>query len=237
MKKYEIKFNAQNHLLYRTIEETVSGFFPLPWGEYEIEATISGTPFSSRIGAWYWRLPDFAIMGYGEYNPWVKFRFTGTLKVVNGRRRDFPGGLRWGWRQGHSKWVYLDGKISPCDEYIAEKLFLKIYNEKKMQVKGFERYVCEQGHLQGEQLTYVSEAVMTDERFSRVRETRFSRRKIFNHQFFGDIQILYIENETWAVIAPDGGSVVSPDHLDEPIRLEKGITIFKHPFPQGDDID
>ena len=243
-----IKFDVPNKLVYQTIKEedgwkSESDFFPLPWGEMEMKnVTISGAPWSSAGGAWYWELPDFCIMGYGKYNPWVKFRFSGTI-IVTQQRDHFidrpPGfGFRWGWRQGDSKWVYLLGKLSPCDEYIAEKLFLKIYNEKKREKENDYCNEYSQGHLYGKHYHAINKSVIEDERFKKITDTYFSRRKIFNHQFFGEnIQILYIQSETWAVIAPNGGRIVSPDHLNEPIHLEEGITIFSHPFPDGDDID
>lgn len=235
-----IKFKTAEYLKYQMVE--VFGIFPLPWGEMKIEnATISGTPWASAGGAWYWELPDFCIMGYGKYNPWVKFKFSGTIIVT--KKRDYfknrPSGFgyRWGWRQDDTRWVYLDGKISPCDEYIAEKLFQKIYNEKKREKENDSYDEYSQGHLQGKYYYSICASIIEDKRFKKITDTHFSRRKIFNHQFFGrGIQVLYIAPETWAVISPNGGQVVSPDHLDEPMKLIEGITIFTHPFPD-DDVD
>jgi len=238
-----IKFSVPGGLRYQMITWTnKSDFFSLPWGKMEVEnVTISGDPWSSAGGAWYWELPNFCIMGYGQYNPWVKFKFSGTITVT--RERNFPRGIKWGWRQTRGKWVYLTGNITPCEEYIAEKLFQKIYKEKERIILEnypwveLNKYPFKQGHLEGKTNLGLSRIITEDERFGRVQAVNFSRRKIFNHQFFGkDIQILYIDLETWAAIAPEGGNVVSPDHLDEPLKLEKGITIFTHPFPD-DDID
>jgi len=245
-KEMEIKFSIQEGIKYQITEhhdndwKTESGYLPLPWGEMQVEnVTISGTPWSSHGGAWYWKLPDFCIMGYGPYSPWVKFRFTGTIVITN--ERDFPYPFKLGWRQDDSKWVYLNGKLSPCDEYITEKGFKKLFSyfEKLKMVKDNEYLIeCSQGHLRGKYYPVISDSITDNEKYLKIISSRFSRRKIFNHQFFGkNIQILYIDKEIWAVIAPEGGNVVSPDHLDEPIHIEKGITIFTHPFPDDDDID
>lgn len=233
----EIKFKVCGKLTYKEGEAWGSDYFPLPWGKYEIEGAIEGSVYSSAGGAWYWRLPGYAIMGYGQYCPWVKFNFSGTIWVTT--ERDFPATcFKYGWRQNDRKWVYLCGKISPCEEYIAEKSMKKLYDfyaKQESLLRDSWTEEIEQGHLTGKYDPELSRLIQKDPKFKKIEDTYFSRRKIFNHQFFGkNIQILYLGDATWSVYAPESGCIVSPDHLDEPIQFGEGISIFHHPFPVGD---
>jgi hypothetical protein len=247
MKQIEIKFRAQDFLKYRIIDghenewETISNYFPLPWGYMEVEnCLIEGSVFQSAGGCWYWKLPEYCIMGYGQYDPYVRFRFTGTIRVT--KERDFCNGFKkYGWRQNHSKWIYLDGKITPCQEYIKEKKLEKIINKYTWgyhysDIEGDEEY--QQGHLTVIHNHSLAVKIIEDPKFEEVTKIYFSRRKIYNHQFFGDVQILRIANDQswacWVIIAPNGGKIVSPDHLDEPIELIPGLSFCFHPQPDED---
>jgi hypothetical protein len=243
MKMINIKFKSPVFLKYLVIDGDENGWnyisrsFPLPWGEMEVEdALIEGNPWQSRGGAWYWKLPPYCIMGYGDYNPYMKFKFTGTIHVTS--RYGFKGGHKYGWRQGYSKWVYLDGKIYPCDAYKAEHRMRKLVDYYSLYPHAkWHRFEFSQGHLEGKNYINLSSLIQKDRQFKSIMDTPFSRWKIFNHQSFGDCRIWYIGDETWVVYAAsEDVKLVSPDHLDKPVEIPQGISIITHPFP-SDDVD
>ena len=98
----------ERRLSYRQKEEPYEKWYPLPWGKMELkDVHISGQMYSSRGGASYWNLPDICIIGYGQYCPYVDFRFSGYIKVSSeeNSKEDF------GWRESDRRWVLLKGAI------------------------------------------------------------------------------------------------------------------------------
>jgi hypothetical protein len=114
----EIRFGL-NEAEYRIEGE---GWNPLPWGEFKVEsARVTGRLYSSRGGAWYWRLPQYTVVGYGRYNPTAIFYFSGKIRVEKGKvleERDFEGSILRqlnGMRIGDRKIIVFEGAFSPSE--------------------------------------------------------------------------------------------------------------------------
>ncbi len=206
---------------------------PLPWGTVNVETCrISGRLHSTRGGAWYWRLPEDAIIGYGEFCPYVDFYFSGRVERTS-RRDDIPED-GWGMRIGDRCWLYLEGEISPCWLKRLENLLVcdqfGVNSEKAQR----------QGHLTVEDIS-MTPARLVAQNFPLWKDTGhqmdlLTRRKIYNHQFFGDCRIFFVDDRryrvepwVWLVYCVDSTWVVSPDHPDDPILLSPGWYRAEHP--------
>jgi len=215
-----IKINL-NRVSYRLPEPQDGCEYPLPWGKMNVTgAEVSGSVFRSRGGHWDWNLPEFAISGYGRYCPYVEFLFTGEISVINLPSSE---GLKWlklgafGCRRGSRKWIFFRGDLIPTERMECEGWI----DEIRPQLEQVEEKI-EQGGLS----LYRS----TDPglNFDGIQ----SRRKIFNHQFFGDCRVLWnwrVKTEWMVVVNDDLVRVVSPDHLDQPLILGAGTYFAYHP--------
>lgn len=199
----------------------------LPWGIYSTPPgevfLFSGKTLSSRAGAWYWKLPKEAVRGYGLYEPFCEFIFDGEIEVTS-RRNDIPKD-GWGWRVDTRKWVYLRGEIFS----VPEQRFEQALAERNYPLY----YEVSQGHLLLRKTDDLPEMIKEE-------ASHFvGRRKIFNHQFFGDCGIFYTGccNEgsprllSWVIVVSGETIVVSPDHLFEPVALAAGTYVACHPEP------
>lgn len=209
--------------------ENPKNAYPIPWGRMNGTFIIRGNPYSSAGGKWYFRLPGIGRMGYGTYNPFYEFIFRGDIEVSSERDSNHFKDC-YGWRAGCNKWIYLHGKVYPTRSFIFEM---------KLQNKFFEyidMYWNEgiQGHL------FIKEIYVPDDEMKKIKmesKELEGRRRIYNHQFFGDYKVFYIGFNTWVLfVNKDGVKIVSPDHLENPISLDKGVYICKHPSP-GEAID
>lgn len=213
---------------------------PLPWGIVELETCrFYGSLYSSRGGAWYWRLPREAIVGYGEFRPYADFYFTGTVERCH-RRDDIPES-GWGWRHGDRCWVYLVGKISPTWQTRIEELLSHDIRMKRGFVPSAQSE--RQGHLELIEVGGETPARVVVRRLNGWKDGPLSRRRIFNHQFFGDCDIFWVRSPDgierthfekegmWLVNVRDKTFVVSPDHTNRPIVLFGGWYLARHPWP------
>lgn len=211
----------------------------LPWGVYQTPKDVpflfSGRCTASRGGAWYWRLPGQVVRGYGKYQPYLEFLFSGEVEVTS--RRDTIPKDGWGWRQGDHKWVYLRGVITPIPEAQFEASFGEInLNFFKKEVQGRlaiyrvspAKVVNEESvDLSSEEVACIEQAALG---FG-------GRRKIYNHQFFGTCRVFWLGKTDWLVIVSQDVQVVSPDHLTEPLALEAGWYFATHPAPTAEGVD
>jgi hypothetical protein len=81
----------------------------------------------------------------------------------------------------------------------------------------------------------------------RLREVFPHRRKVFNHQLFGaGVRVYFLphvpevhgtdgdpDQLQWLIWVPEEADVVSPDHLDQPLRLASGLYWAAHPRPSN----
>ena len=216
----------ERSLSYRVKEEPYEKWFPLPWGEMELKDTrISGQMYSSRGGAWYWNLPESCIIGYGQYCPYVDFRFTGDIKVSSEKN----GGEDFGWREGDRKWIHLSGQFSPSPIRFVEE-WVKSYLP-QMKREGLP---YEQGSLKIWDLLWENGGPDLKN-----IEWLPSRRKVYNHQFFGHnhngCKIFWMGDDMWMLYNPskDGIYVVCPDHLNQPLIIYGEWYLLKHPHPES----
>jgi len=207
-------------------------WYPLPWGEIQVEnVLVYGGIYNSKGGCWYFILPEYCYVGYGRYNPYVEFYFTGLIEITRRRRDDFS----FGGRIGDSKWMYFRGKIVPTERYRIERLFFK-YPLVKV------GYWDSQGSLRVE---IVDKRPLEEVKKKLLHrgESIPSRRKIFNHQFFGDCNILFnplsrgSDELQWLVECDSEVEVVSPDHLNQPMVLKPGWYLATHPYPGRKGVD
>lgn len=226
--------------------------WPLPWGVARIErwARVSGHPRSSRAGAWYFKVPAFAMIGYGLYQPYIEFLFRGTVERTS-RRDDIPGDGA-GFRMGSRTWLYFRGQIRPTPRALLEqRLGFKYYYPDLGTAAEVLPLVGNQGHLSLRSLS--GEEILSEirlmERISsslRLQEVFPHRRRILNHQVFGGgVRVYFLphvhaavhgmdgapDQLQWLVWVPKEAEVVSPDHLDQPIYLARGLYWAAHPRP------
>ncbi len=208
-------------------------FYPLPYGWMKVEnALIKGNCWNSHGGRWYYRLPDFCYVGYGRYAPYAEFYFTGIVVVT--RERDFvnhPIEQEWyGGRMSTNRWIYFKGEFKPSKLFRAERIIRELIR-KCVEIPHTE---MSQGHLL---LKRIEEPPL----FQNFLDTVVpDRRRIFNHQFYGYYRIFYLGDgwgRKWVVFCDGEVKVVSPDHLDQPLILDRGAWIAEHPLPGGDDND
>jgi len=215
---------------------------PLPWGTVKVEGCrFQGNLYSSRGGAWYWKLPRAAIVGYGNFNPYAEFYFTGTVERCS-RRDEIPDD-GWGWRHGDRCWVYLVGEIYPTWQTRIEELLSRDIRIRQ----GFVPYPQseKQGHLEITGVGWTPARVVA-EKFNGWKDGALSRRRIFNHQFFGDCDIFWVrapngiewvntdETGMWLINVRETTFVVSPEHTDEPLVLFVGWYLAEHPWPAAE---
>jgi hypothetical protein len=230
--------------------------WPLPWGMVYVPtwARVSGHPRSSRAGAWYWKAPDFAQVGYGQYQPYLEFLFKGMIERT-ARRDDIPAEGA-GFRIGARTWLYFRGEFRPTPRWQLEK---ELSIRCRMDMAGGEDQGFPlrgtQGHLTiryypDDQVSSTIRLLERIARSSRLREVFPHRRRILNHQLFGaDVRVYYLPYIPpihgsddghllqWLVWAPDGAHVVSPDHIDQPVRLGGGLYWAAHPRPTKGGMD
>lgn len=227
--------------------------WPLPWGVAHVDrwAHVSGRPRSSRAGAWYFKAPAFAFVGYGEFEPYTEFLFKGEVERTS-RRDDIPADGA-GFRVGSRTWLYFRGEFRPTPRALLEQRLAVCYRYDLGTAAEVLPLVGHQGHLSLRSLS--GEEIITEirlmERISssvRLDEVFPHRRRIFHHQFFGvggEVRIYHLpipyipEPEVhgdptqlqWLVWVPGEAKVVSPDHLDEPLYLPRGLYWAAHPRP------
>lgn len=233
------------------------GKWPLPWGVSHVDrwARVSGRPRSSRAGAWYFKAPSFALVGYGEFEPYTEFLFRGEVERTK-RRDDIPADGA-GFRVGPRDWLYFRGQFKPTPRALLEQRLAFNYHYDLGIAAEVLPLVGTQGHLSLRSLSgaeIISE-IRLMERISasfRLRSEVFPhRRRIFNHQFFGrDVRVYFLphvpevhgaeypDQLQWLVWVPEEADVVSPDHLDEPLYLPRGLYWAAHPRPAaGQEVD
>ena len=205
----------------------------LPWGTYHLEnALFYGSVRSSRAGGWGWKLPNYTLIGYGQYCPYVEFVFSGSCRVFNGKTWPGPEEEAWGWRIGDRKAIRLEGTIKPSPNYRLEMIAVKETAESVKEEWVWERKPYTQGHLEIRPIRPGSP------RFERLAMNwPWHRRRIFNHQFFGETRIFWVEKGpdslTWLVLVGERGvKISSPDHILDPIQLWGGWYLASHPIPR-----
>jgi hypothetical protein len=224
----------------------------LPWGVAHIGTwtRVSGHPRSSRAGAWYFKAPAFSFIGYGQYQPYLEFLFKGAVERTK-RRDDIPGDGA-GFRVGERTWLYFRGQFRPTPRALLEQRLSIRYRYDLTTADEVLPLVGTQGHLTLRSLSWSGEdniaTLRLMERIAgscRLREVFPHRRKIFNHQFFGmDVRVYHLphvpevhgepmdpDQLQWVVWVPEEADVVSPDHLDQPLRLASGLYWAAHPHP------
>jgi hypothetical protein len=232
--------------------EPYLGQWPIPWGISRLDkwTHVSGRPRSSRGGAWYFKAPMDSFVGYGLYQPYVEFLFKGTVERTR-RRDDIPSDGA-GFRVGDHTWLYFRGQFRSTPRWQLEKE-LSIRCRIDLDRGEDESLLSSpnsQGHLtirrypDGE----VPSTIRLVERIStsfRLSDVFPHRRRIFNHQFFGPkVRVYYLpylpevhgetaypEQLQWVVWVPKEANVVSPDHLDQPCGLDRGLYWATHPRP------
>jgi hypothetical protein len=222
-------------------------WWPLPWGVSRFRGwtRVSGRPRSSRAGAWYFKAPAFAVVGYGRHQPYLEFLFRGEVERT-ARRDDIPGDGA-GFRVGDRTWLYFRGQFRPTPRAVLER-FLSICchidvdsgEDKSLPAPSL------QGHLTvrrypDHEVPATLPLMERIARSSRLREVFPHRRRIFNHQFFGEgVRVYFLphiprvgdpDQLQWLVWVPGEANVVSPDHLDQPLGLARGLYWAAHPRP------
>jgi hypothetical protein len=232
--------------------------WPIPWGVSRTGwAHVSGRPRASRAGAWYYQAPRFSVIGYGHYEPYCEFLFKGEVERTS-RRDDIPAGGA-GFRVGQSTWLYFRGIFRPTPRALLEqRLAFNAYYDLGTAAEVLP-LVGTQGQLSlrclsGEEL---SSEIRLLERisssFRRDREVFPHRRRIIEHQFFGEgVRVYFLpyvpevhgtpeaeyqDQLQWLVWVPSEAKVVSPDHLDQPIHLVRGLYWATHPRPAAKGVD
>jgi hypothetical protein len=264
----ETKIKIRFGLGYCEYNINAGEWIPLPWGEIEFKEFIKviGHLYQSRGGHWIWDFPPQAIIGYGRFNPTALFYFTGKVKVKydkvlfeeNGGKIKFFNGMRI----GEKKVIIFDGKIIPSEIFRIENVVRKYFNEQFIfsvrqyclsnNVKNFYR----QGHLDvfplfiredwdnlSQFISKKLDEVIENGKIKNNWDYEFvNRRKIFNHQFFGNIKIYWLGEDYWAIRLINGGEayIVSPDHIQEPVILyskKDAWFIAEHPLPSSNNTD
>lgn len=210
--------------------------FPLPYGTYAVNAEVKGQAYSSNGGCWRWSFPELAVVGYGEYNPYINFFFQGQVSVLG--EKSIPDG-EWGMRIGDRRVIVFHREgalIFPSDLIMVEGYLRSFYRSSPLSEETMSPIVT-QGHLE---IFEMPADFKPATNFSVVGDRFVSgRRKVYNHQFFGDCRIYHVEGGLWLVgcFGDDGTKVVSPDHIDEPIELrgdaEGRWYLVGHPLPEG----
>ena len=213
----------------RNLNYSFDGYnwYPLPYGKmYVKNCRLFGNVYSTRGGKWKWHLPSKCIVGYGEYNPYADFYFTGNLSVSLGENHFSTYYLRTADLK--NRWLTFEGNFKPSNLWKVENI-LKNLNLTKWRLEVSAR----QGHLE-------IWTASPNYRLYDIKDTItkvFGRRKILNHQFFGDCRIYHIGNFNFVIIVSGITKVVSPDHLEEPILLREGVYIASHPAPSVNGVD
>lgn len=216
--------------------------FPLPYGTYSVNAEVKGNAYSSNGGCWRWNFPELAVVGYGEYNPYINFFFQGQVSVL--RKKSIPDG-EWGMRIGDRKVIvfHKEGALLYPSDLVRVEGYLRALCPPVLLLEGeaipmtLNDQTVKQGHLE---ICEMPTDFKPAPNFSIVGD-RFvpGRRKVYNHQFFGDCRIYHVEGGLWLVgcFGNNETKVVSPDHLDEPIELrgdEEGRWyLVGHPLPES----
>lgn len=221
-----------------------------PWGVAHIDkwTHVSGSPRSSRAGAWYFKAPNFATVGYGLYQPYLEFLFKGTVERTK-RRDDIPADGA-GFRVGERDWLYFKGQFRPTPRALLEQRLSFVYYYDIDTAADVLPLVGTQGHLtirsfSGDDTIFDIKLMERITSSQKLKEVFPHRRKIFNHQVFGgDVRIYFLpyvpevhgekgsRNQLqWIIWVPENADVVSPDHLDEPLFLPRGLYWATHPQP------
>jgi hypothetical protein len=224
--------------------------WPIPWGVSRTGvgwAHVSGRPRSSRAGAWYYQAPRFSVIGYGHYEPYLEFLFRGEVERTS--RRDSIPADGAGFRVGQRTWLYFRGEFRPTPRALLEQ---RLAINCRYDLGGGAEVlplVGTQGNLSLRSLSGegLSSEIRLMERISssRLNEVFPHRHRILNHQVFGgDVRVyllphvpevhgsaVYPDQLQWLVWVPGEAKVVSPDHLDQPIYLVRGLYLAAHPRP------
>ena len=204
-------------------------WYPLPYGKiYVKNARLFGKVYSSYGGGWKWNLPKKCIIGYGKYNPYAEFYFTGNLHIDSKKNVCYDYYLKiFNLRY---RWLYFDGQFKSSKLWKVESILKSLNLDKWV-------WYTSQGNLEVwfAKLNYKLIDIMD------IITNVNGRRKIFNHQFFGYCRIYYIGNSdgnyNFVVIVKDTTKVVSPNHLEKPFELKKGIYLASHPEPILEGVD
>lgn len=221
------------------------GWYPLPYGVFKVEgALVKGRPFASRGGRWYYKLPDFSVIGYGRYCPYREFSFSGEI-IVSKYEENYDC---WMWRQSLDKWIYLKGEAKMSMRKKIEMTVKCQLEDKKLD------FVGEQGKLKvfktninlihNDNVEEFDSKILHDENMNNKRGFY----PFFNHQvFFSDVtdefaHVILERNDIIKVgLIPHPHydydrviviSIVSPDHFYQPLMVETKwgeIVILEHP--------
>lgn len=215
-----------NDLMYKV--DKCNYWCPLPYGNISVKnARLFGSVLSTRGGGWRWNLPEKCIVDYKQYSPYTDFNFTGQLNVSVKENEGYTYFLRSSDRK--SRWLHFDGQFKASKLYKFENI-LKQLNFTKWQENG------QQGHLSVWSIKPNMKLydIMSYPSVSQI----VGRKRIFNHQFFGDCKIYNInKNFDFLLFVRDITYVVSPDHIDNPIILGNGFYFASHPEPTPVGVD
>jgi hypothetical protein len=151
---------------------------------------------------------------------------------------------------GPRAWLYFRGEFRPTPRALLEqRLAINAYYDLGTAAEVLP-LVGTQGQLSlrclsGEELR---SEIRLMERISssfRLNEVFPHRRRILNHQVFGgDVRVYFLphvpevhgtaeypDQLQWLVWVPEEAKVVSPDHLDQPLMLARGLYWATHPRP------
>ena len=219
-----------------TLSYNLSGYhwFPLPYGEFKVQnARFFGQAISTRGGGWRWELPKNCIVGYGKFSPYVEFEFTGAIRISSSQEEFYDYFLRSNDRR--QRWLHFDGKFKPSKLSRLENLLNNMLNEMDFKIS---ETTLKQGHLIINPLEINKPyRKLHNLSLNEVVYSIIGRRKILNHQFFGNCRIYRLRNYEFIIFVRDTTYVVSPDHLEEPLELEQDIYLASHPEPTLNGVD
>lgn len=218
----EITININN------LNYSINGYqwYPLPYGNLMVSnARIFGRALSTSGGGWKWNLPEKCIVGYGAYSPYVEFFFSGNLNIASKEDDLYTYFLRSNDRR--NRWLHFEGRFKASQLYKLENI-LRNLNLTDWQLN------ARQGHLS---IWSVRPNMRLYDILNLPSAQIVGRRKILNHQFFGNCGIFHIGNFSFVIFVRDTTYVVSPDHLDRPIVLGNGVYLASHPAPSVNGVD
>jgi hypothetical protein len=153
---------------------------------------------------------------------------------------------------GARTWLYFRGEFRPTPRALLEqRLAFNCYYDLGTAAEVLP-LVGTQGHLSLRSLSLSGEDLRSEIRLMERISSSFRlnnevfphRRRILNHQFFGDVRVYFLphvpevhgaaeypDQLQWLVWVPEEADVVSPDHLDQPIYLARGLYWATHPRP------